>query len=39
VEEHRHAFDEVVSDDELPWELHEYPVEDLEEALRNTQST
>ncbi len=32
VEEHRHAFDEMVSDDESPWELHEYLVENLEEA-------
>ncbi len=36
VEEYRHALDEEVLDDELPWELHEYPVEDLEEAIRNT---
>lgn len=36
VEEYRHALNEEILDDELPWELHEYPVEDLEAALRNT---
>ena len=36
MEEYRRAFDEGVLEDELPWELHEYPVEDLEEALRST---
>lgn len=37
MEEYSAAFpDEDVPDDELPWEFHVYPDEELEEALRNT---
>jgi len=36
LEEYRHAFADGVSDEELPWEFHDYPPEELEDALRNT---
>jgi 5-methylcytosine-specific restriction enzyme B len=36
MEAYRRAFDEEVLDEELPWDLHVYPVEDLADALRNT---